>query len=55
MLINIVCYVSTMVLSNNNMFKYVFSLILFNKFDIFYNKLIDTDLRLVDESCDVIS
>ena len=44
MLINIVFYVSTVILSNNNIFTCDFSKILFNQFDIFYNKFIETDL-----------
>ena len=50
MLINMV-YASTVGISTNNLCKCYFSLILFNKFNIFYKKYIETDLRLVDERC----
>ena len=40
-----------MVLSNNNIFKCDLSKNVFNKFYIFYNKLIETDIRLVVERC----
>ena len=45
-------YISTLVISNNNIFKCYFSLIFLNNVDIFFsNKLIETDIRLVDERC----
>ena len=39
------------VISNDNIFKFDFSKNLFNKFDIVHNKLIETDLRLIEERC----
>ena len=48
MLINIAFYVSTAVLCNK---KYLNVIKKINNFAIFYNKFIETDLRLVDERC----
>ena len=45
MIINIVFCVSTVVISTNNIFKCDFyEREKFNKFDIFYNKLIENDI-----------
>ena len=56
MLINIVLYVPTVVISTNNIFKcYVSYKLCSTSLICFYNNFIDTGIQLIDELCDVIS
>ena len=49
MVINMVFHVTTVVLSNNNIFNCDFLKFCSTSLIIFYNKLIETDIGLVEE------